>query len=351
MKLKSNAFVEATKATKALVWPEIKKYLKQTSQFPQYCQVPGKYQNMVQLHQEMVDNYPVRMGKYVRPTLVLLSAQAMGLSPQKAVKTAAAMEMSENWILCHDDIEDDSLQRRGLPAIHRVYNKELAINAGDGMHNLMWKIVSDINNPAISEEFYQLQNRTVLGQTIEIKWTQDNRVDLKEEDILLILESKTAYYTIAGPMRLGAILAGANKKQLDLIYQLGKPLGYCFQIRDDLLDLTSDFSGLKQQVGNDIYEGKRTIMLIHLLGHIKGKDKTKLLSILEKDRYHKTATEVVWVIKTMDKCGSLEYSRQLIEKYANQARILLETKLQFLDHQPARDQLFAFIEFLKTRKH
>jgi len=287
-----------------------------------------------------------------------LTASAMGFPQKKAIKTAAAMQISEDWILGHDDIEDDSLQRRGKPTLHRLYGKELAINAGDALHIVMWKVLRDnfkVVGPkkalAIIDEFYRMLNRTTLGQTVEIKWTQENKTDLTDKDVFFIMESKTAYYSIAGPMRLGAILAGATKKQLDTIYQFGQYLGRCFQIRDDLLDLTSDFAGLKKQIGNDIYEGKRTIMLMHLFRTVKGEEKKKLMAIMEKKRKGKTAAEVKWVIRMMAKYGSLEYGEKLAAKITKQAKEFFDKELGFLSRQPARSQLKVGIEFVLTRKH
>jgi len=201
------------------------------------------------------------------------------------------------------------------------------------------------------DEFYQMLTKTCLGQTAEIKWTQENKEKFNDKDIFFILDGKTVYYSIAGPMRLGAILAGANKKQLELIYEFAQPLGYCFQIRDDLLDLTSDFAGFKKQKGNDIYEGKRTIMLSHLLRTIKGQEKKKLLQIMKKTRDNKTKEEVNWTLKIMKKYGSLEYGEKLAAKLAKQAKGIFEEKLDFLSHQPARSQLIAGIDFVLKRKY
>jgi len=341
-----------------VVWREIQKYLNSLSQFPDYCKIPRKYSSLAKFHQKLVSDYPQRRGKYIRPTLVLLTAEAMGVGEEKAVLTAAAMQTSEDWILIHDDIEDDSLQRRGQPALHRVYGKELAINAGDGLHVLMWrmlrdnlKIVGQEKGLQLIDEFCRMLDRTVLGQTIEIKWTQEGKVDLTDEDVLLILESKTGYYTIAGPMRLGAILAGASERQLISLYEFGKILGRSFQIVDDLLDLTSDFKGLKKQIGNDIYEGKRTIMLTHLLRTAKGKDKKKLLAIMEKPREKKIEKEVVWVIEAMKKYGSLDHGKTLAEQFANQARNIFKKKLGFLNKEPAKSQLVAGIDFIIGRNY
>jgi geranylgeranyl diphosphate synthase type II len=351
-------FLDVLKENREIVWREIKDYLDSLLKFPDYCLIPRRYEKIADFHRKIISEYPERRGKYLRPTLVLLTAQAMGFPVKKTIKTAAAMQVSEDWILNHDDIEDDSQERRGQPALHKIYGKELAINAGDGLHVLMWKILCDNEKilggkktMAIMEEFYQMLNRTVLGQTTEIKWTQENNLQLTDNDILFILESKTGYYTIAGPMRLGAILAGANRGQLKKIYECGKLLGYCFQIKDDLLDLTSDFAGLKKQKGNDIYEGKRTVMLMHLLRTIKGTEFGKLQKVMAKKREEKSEEEVEWVIEMMRRYGSLEYGQKMAEKFADETRKIFEKELDFLSHQPARAQLEAGIDFILKREY
>jgi len=336
---------------KALVWFEIEKYLDGFLKFPEFCQVNEKYQNLINFHKKIVSDYPQRQGKYVRPTLLMLTAEAMGVMTEKTIKTAAAMQTSEDWILMHDDIEDESQERRGQPTLHNIYSKELAINAGDALQTVMWQIIGDIDNKKIRDEFVAMITRTLLGQTIEIKWAQENKMNLSEEDVFLIMESKTAYYTIAGPMRLGAILAGADEKQLAAIYEFGKPLGYCFQIRDDLLDLTSDFGGLKKQKGNDIYEGKRTIMLADLLKKIEGNDLSKLKQILSKSRAEKNQEEVEWVISQMKKYDCIQYSQNMASQFAKEARKIFDLKLDFLKYEPAKTKLKSGIDFILERNH
>lgn len=349
-------FLEILENYKKRTWPYIKTSLNQIKNYPCFCQIDKEYQSILDFHFKMVSDYPKRKGKYIRPTLVLLSAQAMGFNQNIAIPTAAAMQISEDWILGHDDVEDQSLERRGKPSINCLYGNELAINASDNLHLLMWKVINNnilILEPKLAQkiyqEFFNIINRTILGQTIEIKWTQENRFDLSLKDILLILESKTGYYTIAGPMRLGAILGGATESQLESIYRFGVILGRSFQIIDDLLDLTSDFNGQKKQQGNDIYEGKRTVMLIHLLNNIDNKNKEKLKTILLKKRNQKTANEINWVIDQMKQVGSLEYSKKLATKYSIKARKIFETELTFLSQQPYRSQISDCIDFITTR--
>jgi geranylgeranyl diphosphate synthase, type II len=350
--------VEVLNKYKNIVWPEIEKSLDLIKNLPSFCQIKPKYKPLLNSHFDMVSDYPKRKGKYLRPSLVLITAQSMGFDIKKSIFTAAAMQISEDWILNHDDIEDKSLNRRGKPTLHQIYGIEQAMNAGDALHVLMWKVLAKNFSvldkkvvQRIEEEFFNMLNRTIFGQTIEIKWTQENRFDLNEEDILLILESKTGYYTIAGPMRLGAILAGANDKQLESIYTFGVMLGRSFQIVDDLLDLTSNFAGQKKQKGNDIYEGKRTIMLIHLLKNISPSELVKLKQILSKSRDQKTQYEVVWVIEKMKQYKSLEYGKTLAKKFATEAQKIFEKELTFLKKEPFRSELSAISDFIINRTH
>jgi len=350
--------IEVLNKNKAILWPEIENYLNWIKDYPEFCQIKSKYQFISDFHFKMVSDYPQRKGKYLRPTLLMLTAQSLGFDLNKSLPTAAAMQISEDWILNHDDIEDQSLERRGLPALHKIYGNELAINAGDNLHDLMWQVLnqnfSQLNLTTakkIQDEFFTMLNRTVFGQTVEIKWTQENRFDLTEEDILLILESKTGYYTIAGPMRLGAILAGASDFQLKLIYKFGVLLGRSFQIVDDLLDLTSDFAGQKKQQGNDIYEGKRTIMLVHLLNNASSSDLSKLKEILSKTRDQKNPDEISWVITKMTEYGSLEYGKSLAKKFALEAQEIFDHDLKFLNKEPFRSELKSIFDFILTRDH
>lgn len=284
--------------TKRLVWPEIKKYLKNPP-YPKQFAIPGQFSKEVDLYWQINKTYPERKGKYLRPTAVLLIAEAMGVKAEDAVKTAAAMQLSEDWILIHDDIEDHSDVRRDAPTLHKLYGTELAINAGDSLHMIMWKIISDIGNPKISEEFYKMLFRTALGQGVEQIWANDKK-KLTDEEYYFIADSKSAYYSIAGPMRLGAIIAGATDKQLDKLTDFGLHLGRCFQLVDDILD-----------IDQDKLEGKSTIAL--------------------------TRGE--------------KYARNEAEKEKNLAREVFEKDLGFLSKEPARSQLKELTDFILERKY
>lgn len=298
-------------------------------------------------HRQITSEYSLRQGKYLRPALVLITAGSLGFDIDKAIETAAAMQISEDWILCHDDIEDDSMERRGLSTLHRQIGIPLAINAGDALHALNWQLIHSLNNESIFQEFSQIINKTIAGQTYEIKIIQDKKFDLKIEEVYKIIESKTCYYTISGPMRLGAILANTSNKELDLIYQFGLYLGKSFQIIDDYLDLTSDFSGQKKQIANDIYEGKRTVFLFHLLQNCQD---PKIIEILKKDRQEKTSEEVQYILSLLKEHKSLDYGYNLALDFAQKAKDFFKKELSFLKQEPYRHQLEEIIEFIVNRK-
>ncbi len=285
--------------TRQLVWPEIKKYLRDPS-YPTQFRIPDKYKKDINLYWKINRIYPERKGKYLRPTLVLLTAQALGAKRQKAFKVAAAMQLSEEWILIHDDIEDGSAVRRGKPALHKIYGHELAINAGDSLHIIMWKIINDQNSKAISEEFYKMLLRTALGQGVEQIWTNKKAKKVSQDEYFFIADSKSAYYSMAGPMRLGAILAGATHNQLNKITDFGLYLGRCFQLIDDILDIEQDGK-----------EGKMT------LANTRG----------------------------------VPYARKLANDAKTKALEIFDKNLGFLSKEPARSELKELINFVLERKY
>jgi len=342
---------------KAFVWPELRYYLT-PPKYPKLFKIPDSYKKEVEnAYWRLINEYPERKGKYVRPAIVLLVCEALGVDKSRALKTAAAMQVSEEWLLIHDDFEDNSTTRRGKPALHRVYGNGLAVNTGDALHIIMWKILLDNfellgrkKALKVANEFYIMLSRTALGQAVEIKWMVENKMKLDDKDWFFIADGKTSYYTMAGPARLGGIIGDANAEQLEKLSEFGLYLGRCFQLVDDLLDVTGDFSGLKQ-MANDIYEGKRTLILGHLTRQVSSKDKEKLKNILKKGRDEKSEEEVKWVIKKMHSYGSIDYAWKIARKLKDDSLVIFDKKLQFLKDEGARSKIRKLVEFILERKH
>jgi geranylgeranyl diphosphate synthase type II len=218
----------------------------------------------IQMLFDMMRDYPSRPSKGLRSSLCIFTCESLGGSLDEALGTAAALEIFQNWILIHDDIEDYSELRRGEPVLNRKYGIPLAINTGDALHAKMWellvqnqKTLSSSKTMIIIDEFLRMINETTEGQTIELAWVEHNRWDLKEDDYFLLCNKKTAWYTCITPCRLGAAIAGASSNKQDLFIPFGSYLGIAFQIQDDILNLDGDEQKYGKESGGDILEGKR----------------------------------------------------------------------------------------------
>ncbi len=305
----------------------------------------------------MILDYPERKGKYLRPTVLTLTALSLGAEIDECLNTAAAMQISEDWLLIHDDFEDQSQERRGKPTLHKIYGNELSVNAGNALHLVMWEALIDNfsvldqkRSIQILTEFQRMLTRTAIGQTSELILTLGKKIDIRDEDYYFIIDGKTSYYSVAGPLRLGATIAKADQAKIDILTDFGRNLGRAYQIVDDVLDLTSTFSGLKKQTGNDIYENKRTIILGHLMRNIKGEDKEKAIQIMLKKRDEKIPSEVDWIISKMHSVGSIQYAMEKARKFTTIATKILDEKLGFLK-KPYVDDLRVLTEFILERKH
>ncbi|NDJ36000.1 MAG: polyprenyl synthetase family protein [Chloroflexi bacterium] len=307
-------------------------------------------------HWDLVRNYPDRGGKYLRPALLLLTLEAMTGAYDSGVQTAAALEISQNWLLVHDDVEDQSLLRRGEDALQIMHGDAHAINAGDALHLLMWHMLRD-NEPilgasktlAVMDEFHRMLYRTCVGQTAELMWQK--RLDFTEDDYFYIIDGKTGYYTIAGGMRLGAIIASTDPAQLDhailpVINRFGVNLGRAFQIIDDVLDVASDGDG--KQRGGDIAEGKITLLLAHLLAHASEADRDRIDAVMCLPREAIDQAMVDEVIGLMEAYGSIAYARQRAAELAGHARDIFG-EMDFLVEDGPRAELAAMIDFITAR--
>lgn len=341
---------------KKLVWPEIKKYFEEP-EYPPSFQYANKYKKAIETYWRIVKDYPERQGKYLRPSLLLLTAEAMGIKTNKALKTAAAIQLSEDWLLVHDDIQDQSQSRRGKPTLNILHGTELAINAGDSLHIIMWRVLMDNyillghdKSKEIANEFYKVLRRTADGQAVEIIWSRA-KGGLSDEEWFFIADGKTAYYSIAAPLRLGGIIADASSKQLSLLDEFSIYLGRCFQLIDDILDLTSNYRGPGQKIGNDIWESKKTLVLSHLIRSASVHDYKKIIKIVDKSSESKTPEEVDWIIKKMHEYGSIIYAKNLAVKFKDSAYSFFKTKLKFLAQKDARLRLEAIMSFILERDH
>jgi geranylgeranyl diphosphate synthase, type II len=334
-------FIQVLKERKPKIYEKILEYLPE--KFPEE-------------HYNMVRDYPERQGKYFRPVLVLLANEMFGGSEEKAILTAAGMQLSEDWLLVHDDVEDGSEERRGKPALNKMYGIELAVNAGDALHMIMWKTLFD-NNKILDEEtsekvfnlMYDILMRTSEGQYLDISWVTHKKVDITEEEYYNMIDRKTAAYTIYGPIQLGATVAGATDSQIRSIREWGTPFGRAFQIHDDVLNLVANQEKYGKEIGGDILEGKRTLILVHLLSNCTSDEKRKIIGIYEKDRKDKTEEEKKYVMNMMKRYGSIDYAHRKSLEYTDQAKVLFDKNTSMLKDTFAKKAIKAGMDFVVNR--
>jgi geranylgeranyl diphosphate synthase, type II len=295
--------------------------------------------------------YPERGGRALRASLCIAVARAFGANIEDAINSAVALELLHNAFLVHDDIEDGSEQRRGRPALHVLHGAPIAINVGDALTVLSLRPL--LNNrkalgPRVSlrilDEAEHMARETVEGQAIELGWRRTNAVDLNDEDYLRMVLKKTCWYTTVCPIRIGAVIGTRDGIDLEQFVRFGFFVGAAFQIQDDMLNLVGDRERYGKELEGDLWEGKRTLMVLHVLNKVDPDERVRVGEFLGQARKRKRAGDVKWLRKLMDRHGSLEYSSQFAHALAGAAKAELQQlfsglpdtrDLQFIHELPA----------------
>ena len=273
-----------------------------------------------------VADYPRRGGRAFRPSLCIATARALGGSLDDALATAASIEMLHNALLIHDDIQDESEQRRGRPTLHVQEGVPLALNAGDMLALLGFRPLLDNRRTLgmrlslrIIEETERMAVESAEGQAMELGWRRDNTVDVREADYLEMVLKKTCWLGMIHPCRVGALIGTGDGVDLDPFVRFGFFLGAAFQIQDDLLNLVGDATDYGKELGGDIHEGKRTLMLIRLLEEATAPERERVLRMLGTPRSGRSPDDVGFTRALMDRYGCIEYAREVAHGLAGAA--------------------------------
>ncbi|MBK8901713.1 MAG: polyprenyl synthetase family protein [Anaerolineaceae bacterium] len=275
---------------------------------------------------ELLPDYPQRGGKGLRAALCLATCLAYGGRIQNALNTAVAIELFHNGFLVHDDIQDESMFRRGTHTLHAQHGVGVAINIGNALNLLSLQVL--MKNQAtlggrlawqLFSESSEMLRQTLEGQALELAWIRDNACDLSDRDYLRMALKKTAWYTCIYPCRAGGLAATGGGIDADRFYRFGWFLGVAFQIQDDLLNLVGDYGRYGKEIYGDLWEGKRTLMLIHLLNQCTSQEKAALQTILAQSRDERTEDQVAWMVDRMTHYGSINFGRQCARQFAGAA--------------------------------
>lgn len=318
---------------------------------------PARNRTELRRFRRLLLDYPERAGKYIRGQVVYLSAATHGTADIDAViVAAAAIELFQAWVLIHDDIEDDSETRRGLPALHRQVGMPIALNVGDALHVRMWRLLHELTKSgfahatAVLDEFGTMIERTAEGQHLDLAYLQDARVDVSQAEYLDMVARKTASYTVVTPLRLGAMLAGYEPNSA--FTHAGLELGVAFQIRDDVLNLqpsAGEQRGYGKEFAGDLYEGKRTLILAHMLAAAEADERRVAREILTRPRGERTAEDVRLLLASIARHGSLEYAQEIAAAKAEGGLALLSQALEGLPGGAAATSLLDLLASVALR--
>lgn len=287
-----------------------------------------------------------RGGKRFRPALCLSSCLAVGGTVREGLPPAAAIELFHNFTLIHDDIEDSSQLRRGKPCLHILHGLPLAINAGDGLFMMVWRAARRIRTPRAGlaqEKMLDAFTRVLEGQAIELGWHRSNAWDITQKNYLDMVGGKTAAL-VAASCEVGALLGGGNPKQVRALADYGWRIGVAFQIQDDVLNLVGEEEKYKKEIGGDIREGKRTLMVLHALPRLADEDAHKMRTILGTPAT--PSGDIDWCIRKMQTTGSIDYASTYAKRLVQRAH----EDLKALNPSPAREELEAVADYIIKRE-
>ncbi|MBL7826211.1 MAG: polyprenyl synthetase family protein [Saprospiraceae bacterium] len=304
----------------------------------------GRFRDAVRSHVPLLDKvtwYIVqRKGKQVRPMIVLLSAKIFGPINEASYTAAALVELIHTATLVHDDVVDDANVRRGFFSINALWKNKIAVLVGDFLlsqallltvKNKQYKMLEVLNN-AVKE--------MAEGELLQME--KARRLDIKEEVYFDIIRQKTASL-IAAACCAGAVSTVDGNEELENKMRLfGEKTGMAFQIRDDLFDFGDDDVG--KPLGIDIKEKKMTLPLIHALSQASWSEKRRIINIVKNESHRNE--KVAEVIQFVRQSGGIEYTRQAMYRYRQEAFDILDT---FPD-SPARESLRELLIYVTERK-
>lgn len=344
------------------------------------------------LYDLMLD-YPLREAKGLRPALCIATCRALGGNLEAALPTASVLELYHNAFLVHDDIEDRSHVRRGGPTLHAAHGQAIAVNVGDGMLALTLRpLLTNIERvglgPAlrILEAMAEMSERTVEGQAMELDWIRRNTWELSDDDYIEMVVRKTGWYSFIIPTRCGALCARAEPTVREQLERFARDLSVAFQIQDDVLNLVGGADEIGKDARGDLWEGKRTLVLLHALRTAAPADRDRAVAILAKSVPEaslagvpsllarlegqgqlaptgraeleralglaelRSAAEVDALMELIEAQGSIDHARQRAREHVEAARASLEACDAALLDSSHRDLLWGLVDFVLERR-
>lgn len=289
----------------------------------------------------IITNYLIRRkGKQMRPMLVFLSAKATGEINEASYSAAALIELLHTATLIHDDVVDETYQRRGQFSVNAIWNSKVAVLVGDFFLSRGLQVSLETNQYDILRIVTHAVKEISEGELVQIEHAR--KLDITEETYYEIIRKKTATL-IAACTKAGAHSSGASAEMVEAMYNYGLNLGIAFQIRDDIFDYEKS-SLLGKPSGNDIKERKMTLPIIYALSQAPSGERRKMMNLIARHyKEDKTASEA---IEFVVRYGGLDYARQKMMEFADKAKECLN----ILQDSDAKKALVEIVDYNTKRQ-
>lgn len=292
--------------------------------------------------------YAVSGGKRIRPLLCIKLCDALDGDTGKAEVFGRAVESMHNATLVHDDIQDGDEYRRGRESVWRRYGKPQAINIGEalfanGYRHLLEK--REMFDPeewtSLMEVYNQAEVQVLEGQARDIEMRDSDRVT--EEDYMEMVEKKTGALLVAALQGAG-LIAGRGERFLEELKGVGRLLGPAFQIRDDVIDLVGEKG--RENLGNDVREGKRSMVVVKAVQSLEPPERTTLFDILDAEREATTSEDVDRAIHILESVSAVQEANGVAEKMAREA----QDRLRHIGEEGDLGEVEDIIDYMVERK-
>ena len=301
--------------------------------------IVGALSTSNKLMNEVVETYLKTKGKQIRPILVMLSAKMFGTIDEKVISAAAAVEMLHNASLIHDDVIDETKERRNNPTINCIWDNHIAVLVGDYFVSAALQQAISTQDPRIIAALSQLGAILSLGEIDQIYNAQSHV--LSEDAYFNVIKAKTASLFVAC-VAMGGYAVKASDDEIEKLKQFTNLLGLCFQIRDDVFDYFED-KKVGKPTGNDLREGKIPLPLLHVLLNESLPLHDEMLALSHKDNL--TTEEIATLINYAKNNGGIEYAYEKMTELRNQAVKIIE---QLPDNE-ARKAFIAILDYIIAR--
>lgn len=290
--------------------------------------------------QSAIDQILNASGKHVRPLLVLLTAKACGQVTDNTINSAVLLELLHTATLIHDDVIDETKQRRGVPSLNAIFDNRISVLVGD--YVLSTALVRSIQtgNLQIIGIVSNLGRDLSEGEIKQLETAEESIID--ESCYMQVIRKKTAML-LSACAEIGAISAGASGEMVEKCREFGEYLGYCFQIKDDIFDYFKE-ANIGKPTGNDIREGKVTLPLLHALQTGRREEVDNFLHIINEKDF--TTENIDLLIDFAKANGGIEYAEQRMQEYRDKAVEVLMT----LPESEAREGLLLLADYIVERR-